>query len=61
MKLSSFDQKLYPYFALGKENIQKSTVGNIKMCFVGITFTQQIKPAFNLVRFTFFFLNPKYL
>ena len=55
MKLSSFDQKLYPDFALGKENIQKSTVGNIKMFFLGITFTQQIKPAFNLVRFTFFF------
>ena len=45
MKLSSFDQKPFLYFALGKENIQKSTVGNIKMFFVGITFTLQIKPV----------------
>ena len=33
MKLSSFDQKLYLCFELGKETIQKNIVVNIKMFF----------------------------
>ena len=34
MKLSSFDQKLYLCFELGKETIQKNIVVNIKMFFL---------------------------
>ena len=33
MKLSSYDQKLYLCFELGKETIQKNIVVNIKMFF----------------------------
>ena len=33
MKLSSYDQKLYLCFQLGKETIQKNIVVNIKMFF----------------------------
>ena len=54
MKLSSYDQKLYLCFQLGKETIQKNIVVNIKMFFVGKIYSQLYNPVINLARFTCF-------
>ena len=54
MKLSSFDQKLYLCFELGKETIQKNIVVNIKMFFFVGKIYSQLNPVINLARFTCF-------